>query len=281
MSFFSNYLLRYNYLFKTRLKRVKEYHDIDKQKLAELKNDKFLKSLRRAYSQSEFYKRYYDEHGVNINHVQSMDDLHLLPVLKKEHIRKHYHDFLTTNKSLLTKGYTSGTSGTPLTLYRNYESVIEENAYLWAQRSLCGHEPGMRAISLRGDLDAVNRESFDKFTNTLFLSSFSLKEENAEWYFEKIKSFKPNAIYAYPSSMETLCNMFLSIDKVYPVPYIFTSSETLYEFQRNKISQIFGSRVFDWYGNAERSIALEELEDGRYYEAPLYSINEYVDKTDE
>ncbi|WP_277479231.1 hypothetical protein [Catalinimonas alkaloidigena] len=71
--------------------------------------------------------------------------------------------------------------------------------------------------------------------------------------------------------------MFQSINKSFPVNYVFTSSETLYEFQRNKISQVFCSKVYDWYGNAERTIALEQIEQQKYYEAPLYSINQYED----
>jgi phenylacetate-CoA ligase len=275
LNLLSNYLLRYNYLFKSRLDFVKAMHELEHTRLEEIKNEKFLKLLQKAYKRSPFYQRYYAEYGVNIHQIKSLDDVVHLPVINKEHIRKYCDDFLTSGKSFLTKGYTSGTSGTPLKLYRSYSSVIEENAYLWAQRSLAGHQPGMKAVSLRGDLDALTKECFDPYTNTLYLSSFSLKEENARWYYEKIRSFQPNAIYAYPSSMETICNLFQSINKTFPVNYIFTSSETLYEFQRQKISQIFGSRVFDWYGNAERTVALEEMEEGTYREAPLYSINEY------
>ncbi|MDF9796747.1 phenylacetate-coenzyme A ligase PaaK-like adenylate-forming protein [Catalinimonas alkaloidigena] len=100
--------------------------------MQELSNVRFLRLLNKAYSQSAFYKKYYDDYGIDIQKIKSLDDLNILPVIRKEHIRKYCNEFLTSGKSFLTKGYTSGTSGTPLTVFRNYGAVIEENAYLWA-----------------------------------------------------------------------------------------------------------------------------------------------------
>lgn len=272
---FSNYLLRYNTLFKSELNRVLAYHSLDRKRVLELQNQLFLKTFNVACHKSSFYKSLYSKYGVNIKQIQNLEDITKLPIVTKEDIRNHTQTILTTSPLLLVKGYTSGTSGTPLVLYRNYASVLKENAYLWAYRIISGHQLGARAISLRGDLDANTKEFFDPYTNTLYLSSYSLKEENAYWYYEKIAKFKPRAIYAYPSSMETLSNLLQGIDKQIKIDYVFTSSETVYDFQREKIAEVFGSRVFDWYGNAERSIALEESFDGTYQEAPLYSINEY------
>jgi phenylacetate-CoA ligase len=176
---------------------------------------------------------------------------------------------------MMVKGYTSGTSGTPLVLYRNYTSILKENAYLWAHRISAGHQPGMKAVSLRGDLNATQMECFDPYTNTLYLSSFCLKEENMQWYYEKIARFQPNAIYAYPSSLEILCNILKAAGKYLPIKLVFTSSETLYDFQREKIREVLGAQIFDWYGNAERTIALQEGNRGLYHEPPLYAVNEY------
>ena len=39
-----------------------------------------------------------------------------------------------------------------------------------------------------------------------------------------------------------------------------------------KLSKTFSGQVVDWYGNAERNVALEQSADGWYNELPLYSI---------
>jgi phenylacetate-CoA ligase len=133
----------------------------------------------------------------------------------------------------------------------------------------------MKSVSLRGDLNSIQKECFDPYTNTLYLSSFCLNEQNADWYYEKIASFQPNAIYGYPSSLEILCNLFKGMDKQLQINLVFTSSETLHDFQREKIQKTLSARIFDWYGNAERTIALQENFSGMYQEVPLYSFNEF------
>jgi phenylacetate-CoA ligase len=273
--FLYNYLSRSTFFFRRELSKVLAYHDYDQAQLLERKNEKFLKLLHLAYQKSPFYQAHYDQHGVDIKQIKSLDDITKLPVVTKEDIRLHTDEIKLHKFSYTVKGYTSGTSGTPLTVYRDYSSVIKENAYLWAHRVLFGHLPGMKAVSLRGDLDTKTREKFDPFTNTLYLSSYQLNEKTIDWYFERIADFQPHALYSYPSSIETLCNLFEAKNYQLKVGAIFTSSETVYDFQREKAACILGAPIIDWYGNAERSIALEQTRSGKYQEAPLYSVNEF------
>lgn len=273
--FLYNYLSRSTFFFQKELEKVLAYHDYEKHQLLEQKNEKFIKLLNSAYRKSPFYRAHYDKYGIDIHQIKTLDDIVKLPVITKEDLRLSTEQIKLRKLSYTVKGYTSGTSGTPLMVYRDYSSVIKENAYLWAHRVLSGHKPGMRAISLRGDLDTKTREKFDPYTNTLYLSSYQLNERNVDWYFERIARFAPHAIYGYPSSIETLCNLFESKNYQLEVNAIFTSSETVYDFQREKAKAILDAPIFDWYGNAERSIALEQTPSGKYLEAPLYSINEF------
>ncbi|WPP49168.1 phenylacetate--CoA ligase family protein [Catalinimonas niigatensis] len=273
--FLYNYLSRSTFFFRREVSKILAYHEYDEIKLLEKKNKEFLKLLHLAYQKSSFYKLHYDKHGVDIKQIKSIADMDKLPPISKEDIRLHTDKIKLPQLSYTVKGHTSGTSGTPLTVYRNYSSVIKENAYLWAHRMLFGHMPGMKAISLRGDLDTKTREKFDPFTNTLYLSSYQLNEKTIDWYFERIAEFEPHALYSYPSSVETLCNLFEAKKYQLNVGTIFTSSETVYDFQREKAYDILGAPIVDWYGNAERTIALEQTKTGTYREAPLYSINEF------
>ena len=199
----------------------------------------------------------------------------MLPTITKQDIKKHLDQLFVGQKLLCTRAFTSGTSGPPLQVYRDYQSTVEEGAYQWRQRIDFGHHPGAKTIVLRGNLHREQRERYDPFTNTLYLSGYHLSNQNADWYYEKIAQFAPQAVYAYPSSVESLVNVLQSQDRAVSVPLVFTSSETLYRHQRTKVEALFGARVVDWYGNAERTIALEQRPDDWYHELPLYSINEY------
>lgn len=275
LSFFYRRLLKHNPYYLYRLKKVKSYKELDQKTIEEYQIDRLKKLLNIAYHKSSFYKNLYDDYGVDINCIQDFHDLKSLPIITKEQVKQHTHDILTKNPALCRKAYTSGTSGKPLMVFRDYVSTVEEEAYLWRHRNAFGHKFGEKVVSLRAELKRDTFKIYDPFSNILHLSSFQLSDRTAGKYFDEIQKFAPKAIYAFPSVVEILANFL--IDKAWElhVPLIFTSSETLYDFQRAKIEKVFNGRVVDWYGNAERSIALEENMEGSYDELPLYSINEF------
>ena len=275
LKYFVNYQVRFSPLFWQRFKKVKELKTNEGRELDDIRNEAFLKLFRNAMKKSFFYKQLYKEYGIGLQDIKTIEDINKLPIITKELIRSRIDDVLIGSRRFKTLGMTSGTTGTPLKVYRDYNSVLNEAAFTWAQRDVFGYLPGMKTISLRGDLSRSDLFKFDSYGNTLFLSSYNLKEENAALFYEKISSFSPYAILAYPSSVYILANFFKNVGKDLHVPYIFTSSETLYDFQRETIEDVFNCKVVDWYGNAERTIAIEQLKDGKYYDIPLYSINEY------
>ncbi len=270
--------LRYNAYFRRKLRTVQQEEDLNPAEIARRRNERFQKLVTSAYQKSSFYRTLYDQAGVNLRQVQTVEDIDQLPIITKTDLRNHVNDIFIGQRFNQVKAYTSGTSGSPLQVYRDYRSMVEEWAYQWRQRINFGHQPGMKTVVLRGDLRRDQLERYDPFTQSLYLSSYHLREERARWYYDKIRTFAPQAIYAYPSSAESLANLFQSLDKTVVVPRIFTSSETLYDHQRTKIEQTFSGQVVDWYGNAERNVALEQSADGWYDELPLYSINEYHDQ---
>jgi phenylacetate-CoA ligase len=269
-----DYKLRFSSYFQRKLKEVQLIEDLEENKVAELRNEKFI-SLFETALRSSFYTDLFNKHGVNISSIQNIDDILKLPTIDKPLVRDNLEKIFIGNKFNKIKAHTSGTSGSPLTIYRDYNSIIEEGAYIWAHRARSNFRPGMRTVSLRGNLNRNQFEKYDSYSNTLFLSSYNLNDNNFQKYFERIQKFKPYAILAYPSSIELLAKLFDQKNLSFHVPFVFTSSETLYEFQRVTITKIFGSEIRDWYGNAERTIALQEDNNSQYDELPLYSINEY------
>ncbi|MGB3850864.1 MAG: hypothetical protein WA958_12915 [Tunicatimonas sp.] len=270
--------LRYNAYFRRKLRAVQQQKDLAFDEIGRLQNERFLKLITKAYEKSPFYRDLYDRAGVNMRQVQTVDDIEQLPIITKADLRDNVDDIFIGQRFNQVRAYTSGTSGSPLQVYRDYRSMVEEWAYQWRQRINFGHQPGDRVVVLRGDLHRNQFEQYDPFTQTLYLSSYHLRNERATWYYNKIRSFAPQAMYAYPSSAESLASLFQALGKTVVVPRIFTSSETLYAHQRSKIEQTFSGQVVDWYGNAERNVALEQSTDGWYDELPLYSLNEYHDR---
>ncbi len=267
--------VRYNYLFTNELRAIRAQRNSEPLALRTLQEQRFVTLVQRAYRKSPFYRHLYDLHGVDISKVKALSDIERLPVITKDTIRNHVGAIFIGSRLNRSTAHTSGTTGSPMTLFRDYQSITKEAAYLWAHRISFGYEVGMKTVTLRGNLGKKQMELYDPHSNILYLSSYNLSPNNAEWYYERIRKFAPHAILAYPSSLATLANYFGLMGKSLRVPLSFTSSETLYTHQREKVENVFNTRIVDWYGNAERTIALEQNALGLYDELPLYSINEF------
>lgn len=267
--------VRYNYFFAKELRAIRTQRNWGPTILRDLQERNFVSLVHRAYHRSPFYRHLYDLHGVDISKIKALSDIERLPVITKDAIREHVGTIFIGNRLNRSTAHTSGTTGSPMTLYRDYQSITREAAYLWAHRMSFGYEVGMKTVTLRGNLGKKQMELHDPNSNTLYLSSYNLSPDNAEWYYERIRDFAPHAILAYPSSLATLANYFDGMGKTLRVPLSFTSSETVYTHQRERVEDVFSTQIIDWYGNAERTIALEQNMLGLYDELPLYSINEF------
>lgn len=265
----AKFYLRHNFLMNREIKKINGYFETDD--FEEIKNRRFLKLFEQVKT-NEFYSDFYKD--IDLYKIHSIEDLHLLPVLTKTDVRENIGKILNRNPLFVTKDYTSGTTGSPLTIYRDLPAIIKENAYVWWYRMEAGLRPKDKKISLRGDLDRNKLFQFERVSNTLFISSYNLNEKNLSKIVHKIREFNPKAILAYPSSAFTLATLLDDYKLDLHIPLTFTSSESLLSFQYEKITKILNTKLHDWYGTAERTIALY-AENGHYYEPPLYSVNEY------
>jgi phenylacetate-CoA ligase len=237
----------------------------------------FLRLFKRAYRHSSFYRNLYQEAGVNPAKIKSLDDIFRLPILDRQTIKDRVRDIYIGPRWGKTTGLTSGTSGTPLTIYRHFFDVSTEQAYVRNYRQQHGYSIGQPLISLRGMLGKSEPYYYFKPANTLYISTPNLNKSTIRMYHDLIHRFKPVAIEAFPSYLHKLCLELESAELSLNIPRAFTSSETLLSWQRGKIESFLNTRIFDWYGNAERSILLAQDDAGKYQPAPMYSINEFND----
>ncbi|MDE5417629.1 hypothetical protein L3049_06370 [Labilibaculum sp. DW002] len=257
--------------FEKELQRIIELNNCSKEELYELKNLEFVKQYRNAFENSAFYKDFYQKHGLGLQSIRDLLDISKIPIVTKSDVKEFGEDFLTKSKFTSFKAYSSGTSGTPLKVYRDFASTIKENAYVHFFQNMHGYKLGDPVVSLRGNLDRKILSYHDKINNVLYMSSFHLKKDRIDEYYKIIKEFQPKVIRAYPSSMHILATELYKSGKELRIPIAFTSSEVLHNFQKEIIEKVLNTKIFDWYGNAERTVALGQCQDSLYRELPLYS----------
>ena len=270
-----SFLSRHNPLLFRLIKKIQESDHFSEARMNAAKQQRARQIVQYALSHSSFYRKIYQ--SVPVEKIMR-GDLSQLPIINKSDIRHHVNSIATAPLKLLKAAHTSGTSGTPLLVYRSPGSILREHAYTWYFRMSHGLRISDPVVSLRATLDRNTMHYYNKAENVLYLSTYLLSKKNIVVYAKLINQFKPKALYAFPSSSYMLANLLQQEEQKVNIPLIFTSSETLYPFQREKIEETLNGRIMDYYGNVERSIAYGQCAYGSYHEMPLYSINEFPEK---
>ncbi|MBS1741501.1 MAG: phenylacetate--CoA ligase family protein [Bacteroidetes bacterium] len=275
MNEFVKYYTKNNLLTNRKIREVRQWSKLDRTQLLSKYNEAFLEMFRRAYKYSEFYKNLYREHGIRVSDIKDLTDITKLPTIDRNLIKHDVNKIYNGFDFLKVKGLTSGTSGTPLTVYRTPFNIAAEQGYIRHYRSQFGYTFGQPLLSIRGVLGkAVTHEYFKK-ANILYISSPNINPGTIEFYHKLIKEFKPVAIEAFPSYLYKIVLELEKKNLQLTIPNAFTSSETLYGFQREKIEPYLGTKIHDWYGNVERTIGIAQDANDVYTPLPLYSINEF------
>lgn len=275
MNDFFKYYSKNNLLASLKYKEVSSLYEMDDSKLLDLYNQRFISLFKRAITQSTFYKKLYSQHSVTVNSVKDLSDIHKLPIIDRNAIKNHVDDIYIGFDFMKVKGLTSGTTGTPLTVYRTAFDIATEQAYIRQYRELRGLKKNQPLLSIRGVLGKNTPYHYFKKSNILYISSPNINEQTIDMYYKMVKEFGPLAIEAYPSYLYKFCIELEKKGLSLTVANCFTSSETLMQFQRDKIEPYFNTTIHDWYGNVERTILLAQDENMNYQPLPLYSINEY------
>ena len=271
------YLLRSYPVIYPYVKEVERMYNMSHDELQGRNERVFLKIFRKAYTKSSFYHKLYTEAGIKLEDIKCLGDISKLPVVTKDMILHQSDALLTTSKWKLLKNRTSGTTGTPLTVFEDWKSIWKEQAYFYCYRKRCGYIYGQPLVSLRGNLGKKDTMMYVHISNTLYLSSYNINEQTVGAYYKGIEKRSPQAIEGYPSSLYNLALLLKDKGLYCNIPVCFTSSENLLDFQRQLIEERFQTKLFDHYGTTERTIRISEsIKHDGYFEDPGYSINEYL-----
>lgn len=181
------------------------------------------------------------------------------PLLDKKTVRAYPAAFARKSAWLAARASTSGTTGTPLRLWRAPRAIAFEQACIDHVFEQIGAHPEVDRIAvLRGDSFPANTAPRGPFTRMalggrkLLLASNQLSPATLMEYVEELERFMPDVLYAYPSSLENLAHLLALCGRRLHVPRVVTSSEVLRPEAWRLIQETFGCRLADYYGQAER-----------------------------
>lgn len=185
------------------------------------------------------------------------NDLSEWPVLTKDVVRANPQNF-TTPSIWAVPATTGGTSGTPLKLFRSVKSFACEQAFLDYLLQPFGYSfRTARVAVFRGDVNCQIDETSPPFwkyrdKNWCTFSVNCLNKQNFLHFAEELDAFRPEILWVYPSYGDLLARLYHEHGMKLPVPLVLSSSEMLFPGAWQQIREVFGCRIVDYYGQAER-----------------------------
>jgi phenylacetate-CoA ligase len=275
--------------FRRILKELESHTGWSAQKLHEYQDEQ-LRRLLLSARDVPHYQDLFQSLGLRVEAMHPRDVLTALPLLDKDTVRQDPTRFLNSRarRWTLRKAHTSGTSGTPLVCWRDMHAIHFEHAALWRQWRWAGVQPTMTRVTLRGELVTPTHVQTPPFwrwqaaQRQLTLSSYHLNLNHSAAYRQAMETYRPEVIEGYPSSVYMLAQMLQQSGlSAYPARAILTSSETLLDSQRQLVEKFFQCRVYDHYGNTERTNLIQTTPEGQLASIDDYGLTEWLPTEDD
>ena len=243
--------------------------------------------LNRAATRVPYYRQYWAQRRAAGDRA-SWEYLENWPVLEKSAIREDPRAFVADDCNVrnMVMEATSGSSGTPLTLWRSHATVRAWYALFEARaRRWYGVSYRHRWAILGGRLVTPIAQKHPPFwvwnhpLKQLYMSSYHLSSSTIPYYLEALKRYRVDYLLGYSSSLEALaaCAFETGWKGISPA-VIVTNAEPLDSFQKQLIERAFRCPVRETYGMAEIVAAASECRQGTMH---LWPETGWVEALDE
>lgn len=195
------------------------------------------------------------------------EDIKQFPVTDKKFYRKAGEQSLSLEKDTILhfESSTSGSTGESFFFKLDINRLTSAFAVKYRTDTFAGILPSDSRASLWGaSFDNANNKGLrSKVRNFLtpftFLSSYNISDESLAEYVKILSKRKPKLLISYSSPLMYLAEHCKKHDVRFPfLKSIISSSEQLFDFQKEFIEEVFGVKVYNRYGTREfGSIAQE------------------------
>jgi len=246
--------------------------------------EQLQETVERAYAVSPFYRGLFGRAGVRPEDLQTLDDIRRFPTVSKDDLREHLEGMINphVDRRSMIEFCTGGTTGPGVVIpfeesYRN-----RSRAFMWHLWENVGYHPDMMAAILqhRECPPDVNGGFWyeDKPSNALVLSAHRLSAKTIDRYVEALLEYRPRVLIAYPSLAYLFSGYLKEVgfdEKLFDL--VILGSETLYEFQRKSLEEVFQATVRIHYGHIESCTLFGYCEHSNVYHVQLeYGFTELL-----
>lgn len=256
--------------------------------------DKFQELLNYSYLNVPYYRRLMDDRSISPPNVQSFEDIWRIPPLSKKIIKENFDNLLavTADKKTLIKRTTSGSTGEPVTVFRDRRADSVVSAGGWRFRRWGGHDIGdiyakiwaqssERGIENKFSIKSRVKQILGNLIEPVeILNTYeTIIEPMMEDFLKKIKIKNIKLLVGYANSIYFFAQF---VNKHHQgeieLQSVRTIAEMLHSDQRQLIEKVFGCNAFDTYGNRESGLIAAEC--SRHEGYHINAENLYVEILD-
>ena len=242
--------------------------------------------LERAATRVPYYRAHWEARRRRGDRA-SWELLENWPILTKETLRADPRAFVADDRDIRAMFHqrTSGTTGTPLDLWRT--RATQENLYALATartRRWHGVSRADRWARLGGQpvVPVERREPpfwvWNAALRQLYMSTYHLAPDLIPHYLDALSAYRIVSMSVYTSSAFALAEEAVRLGRRdIRMKVVFTNAEPVDEHQRQVISAAFGCPVRETYGMGETVAAASECEAGSLHQWPEVGVIEVLD----
>lgn len=259
------------------VKELEKLQFADYDTLIKRSEEKIKEILVHSYKNVLFYKKKFDEYGVNPRDFQFIEDLQKFPIVTKKEFKQYFPKY-TKAKDMPNErcylGSTSGSTGTPFQFFVDRES----KDIRLASRIFFNYWAGISPVSRRVWICSprLNKNSLvkNKLQNMVFskikgkiagfllgykeskhISSFGITNDNLKEIIDLLSHYNPDYVEGYASALIKIakemkqCGTF----RIPNLKTIISTSDTLCSVNKKLIENAFRCKVVNRYGSLEFS----------------------------
>ena len=271
------------------LEMLKRNEKLSKSEVLEVQRKQAIKLVKCAYANSPYYRSLFDENGIDINQIESVEDFAQIPFLTKQLFRENLQEI--TSASLppkYTTVKTSGSTGTPLKFIK--DRLVSGITYACLYRGLSWHgidmgEPEAMLWGLPLDKTARYKGRVRDFLYNKFKEKeYNLSPEALHDFYVKMLRKKPSFLSGYSSMIYEFAN-YLKEQKLdgksLDLKIVKCTSETVYDDYQALIKEVFNCPLVCEYGSSETGIVAFSCKMGNLHIMSDCILVEYINPEDE
>lgn len=193
-----------------------------------------------------------------------------LPLLEKKVLREGPEGIVDRNVPSFSNTVTSGSTGSPMVVEHDRDSLQRLFALLADQQSWAGVGFKSRSVRLSGRIlvrnDRPSRRPwlYNPAERQLFVSSYHLDEAHRPLLNAKLRRYQPEAIDGYPTAILSLLRL-CEPAALRSLKLIVTTAETLHPELRAGLVEHGGVPILDYYGASEGLPLIQQCPAGTYH----------------